>query len=91
MRLDHAGLVAVILAAGVAVALPAVLIIIALKGHASAADAELIGVVVTLAGTVTGTVCGWLAGQQDPPGRHAHVRQDDDGAASRPSEGRPPV
>jgi hypothetical protein len=55
-----AGLVAVILAAGVAVALPASLIIVALHTKADPADPELIAVISTLAAAAVGAVGGYL-------------------------------
>jgi hypothetical protein len=57
-----AGLAAIILAAGIAIALAGSLIIVALKRTSDPADAELIAVVSTLAAAAIGYVGGYLLG-----------------------------
>lgn len=65
-------LAVVVLAAGVAIALPAALIIVALQPTANSADAELIGVIATITAGVVGALGGYLArgqhnGHVQPP------------------------
>lgn len=59
MRLTAGDLAVVILASGIAVALPTTLIIIALN-PASTIDPELIGVISTIAAAAVGAVGAWL-------------------------------
>jgi hypothetical protein len=62
-----AGLAVLILAAGVAIALPASLIIVALE-PTRAADSELLAVISTLAAAAIGAVGAWLGGRRAPGG-----------------------
>lgn len=58
------GLVSAILAAGVAVALPATLIIVALHPTGTPEQAELIAVISTIAGAAVGAVGAWLGSRR---------------------------
>ena len=65
--IDPAGAAIMLLALGIAVALPAALIIAALP-PASASDPEIIAVVATLAAAALGAVTGYLTrSRQHPP------------------------
>lgn len=59
-----AGAAVVILSAGVAVALAATVIILALQHETSAETSELIGVMATIAGAAVGAVGAWLGGRE---------------------------
>lgn len=75
---DWAGIAAVILSAGVAVALPATLIIIAIQRSWSPADDEIIGIIGTLSAAVLGAVGGYVTRARE------ETRGDDDGEDPEP-------